>query len=168
MGVSSISLSVARDAARGQIERQLADLHHGRRPRDGAAADGLDAGHQLDERERLDDVIVGAGVQARHALLDRAQRREQRSPASECPRCAARSSTSSPGRPGSIRSSMMASNCWPRGQFQPALAILGPHAAVPGLGEALAQRLADHRIVFDDQQLHARILLVALRRHNAT
>ena len=42
----------------------------------------------------------------------------------------------------------------PAGQFQSALALFGPHATVSGFGKSLAQSLANHRIVFDDQQFH--------------
>ena len=40
------------------------------------------------------------------------------------------------------------------GQLPAFVAILGPHAVMPRLAEALPQGLANHRLVFDDQQLH--------------
>ena len=43
---------------------------------DRAAEQRADAGQQLLERERLDEVVVGAGVEARDAVRDRVARRE--------------------------------------------------------------------------------------------
>jgi len=38
--------------------------------------------------------------------------------------------------------------------LQPAPAILHPDAIVPRFAQTLVQRLADHRIVFDDENVH--------------
>ena len=68
----------ARDTMRQEVEREVADAEHrlGNRARR-TAAEGGDAGGELGERERLDQVVVGAGVQPRHAVVDAAQRREE-------------------------------------------------------------------------------------------
>jgi hypothetical protein len=56
----------ARDRHRsaGEVDRQVADDDGGHELRRwGTAHHGLDASEQLDERERLDDVVVGAAAQ---------------------------------------------------------------------------------------------------------
>jgi hypothetical protein len=61
---------------RGGIEPQPADLEH-RRPLDrSAAGERAQPRDELRERERLGQVVVGAAVQAAHAVLDGVPRRE--------------------------------------------------------------------------------------------
>src|SRR5487761_1116709 len=72
LGGSEIDLFfTAMHAAGGQIEGEIADFQHGRRPIDGATANRLDAGHQFGEGEGFDHIIVGARLEPRHTLFDR-------------------------------------------------------------------------------------------------
>jgi hypothetical protein len=63
--------------ARYEVEREVADPEHrflGRRL--AAAGQGLDAGQQFREGKRLYEVIVAAGAQAVHPIIDAAKRAE--------------------------------------------------------------------------------------------
>ena len=65
----------ARDAARQQIEHEIVDRQRRRLGRARGAADQrLHAREQFGERERLGQVVVAAGLQAAHAIVDRAPR----------------------------------------------------------------------------------------------
>src|SRR5882757_6743674 len=61
--------------SRYEVKRQVADTQHGFLD-DGIAASGesFDTGQQFREGERLDEVIVAAGAQAAHPVIDFAQR----------------------------------------------------------------------------------------------
>ena len=65
-------LAVERHRARRRVELDRADLlragRRGRRGRARAAQDGADAGDELAGAERLDDVVVGAELEAQHAV----------------------------------------------------------------------------------------------------
>ena len=73
---SGISAVAAPDSVGGRIEAQVADLEHGRTLAVAAARERAQAREQLGERERLDEVVVGAGVEARDAVVDGVARRE--------------------------------------------------------------------------------------------
>ena len=63
-----IAVSAA-DAMGGAVEHEIADLERvGDEIGPGTAQHRMDAGHQFGNREGLDDVVVGAGGEAAHAL----------------------------------------------------------------------------------------------------
>ena len=105
---SAISVLAAPDLAGGRVEPQVADLED-RRALDGAAAaERAQAGEQLHEGERLDEVVVGPAVEARDAVLHGVAggEHEHRRPT---PSARSRLHVSKPSRPGSITSSTIAS-----------------------------------------------------------
>ena len=60
----------APDAAGGRVELEVADLEHRGALDRAAAGERAQARQQLGERERLGQVVVGAAVEAGHAVLD--------------------------------------------------------------------------------------------------
>src|SRR3954466_15830411 len=62
------------DPAGGGVELQVADLEHRRALDRAATGEGAQARQQLGERERLGEIVVRAGVETRHAVLDRVAR----------------------------------------------------------------------------------------------
>ena len=69
MRVSSTSAPAAPDLARRGIEREVGEPQDAVRVAvDGASQQRPDAGEELLERERLDEVVVGARVEARDAV----------------------------------------------------------------------------------------------------
>ena len=66
-----------RRRAAQQIDPQVADGDDLRLPRRAAPKDGADAGEQFREGERLDEVVVGPGLQTLHPVLHRVPRRQQ-------------------------------------------------------------------------------------------
>ena len=84
-------LAAARHAARQQVEHQIVDRQRRRLGRArGAAHQRLHAGQQLGERERLGQVVVAAGLQAAHAIVDRAARAQNQHRRRRCRAGAAR------------------------------------------------------------------------------
>ena len=75
MRVSSIRRSPRAHVARGGIEREVAEAQALRR-RLHAAQERAQPGEQLAQREGLDQVVVGARVEAGHAVVDRVARGE--------------------------------------------------------------------------------------------
>ena len=61
--------------ARGRVQRQVGEAQALGRGLD-AAQQRAQPGEQLAQRERLDEVVVGAGIEARHAIVDRVARGE--------------------------------------------------------------------------------------------
>ena len=58
-----------------EVELEIADAQHGLAHHRGAASrQRLDAREQLGEGERLDQIVVAAGAQAAHAIVDLAER----------------------------------------------------------------------------------------------
>ncbi|MNJ56770.1 hypothetical protein D3C77_523330 [compost metagenome] len=71
-------LALAMHGAGDQVHLQVADLEHRLHPAGLAAArQGLDAGDQLGQGVGLDQIVVGPRLQARDAVLDLAQRRQE-------------------------------------------------------------------------------------------
>ena len=66
--LTSVSSRQTRRA--GRVELQRADLEHRRALDRAATGERAQARQQLGERERLGQVVVGAAVQAGHAVLD--------------------------------------------------------------------------------------------------
>jgi hypothetical protein len=62
--------AVAPDALRRGVEPESGDLEDGGAPPRLATGERAQARRQLGELERLDEVVVGAAVQARYAILD--------------------------------------------------------------------------------------------------
>src|SRR3954468_14609249 len=60
---------LAPDAAGGRVELERADLEHRRALHRAATGQRAQAGEQLGEGERLGEVVVGAAVEAGHAVL---------------------------------------------------------------------------------------------------
>ena len=73
LAVSSIVLAAAHRLARAQVELEVADASDGgvAGRRRASGAEGADAGEQLGQGERLDEVVIGAGIEARDAVADR-------------------------------------------------------------------------------------------------
>ena len=90
------------------VDREAVEAQRRRLLRRGVdpAQHGVDAGHELGRRERLDDVVVGAEPQADHpvGLLALGGQQDHRDPRSR-PESRMRRITSRPSMPGSIRSS---------------------------------------------------------------
>ena len=63
-----------RDLPRRRVEAEVADFEDGRPLGIAPADERAQAGEQLRERERLDEVVVGAAVETRDAILDRVPR----------------------------------------------------------------------------------------------
>ena len=72
----SIARVAAMDLAAGGVEPERADLEHRRALALPAPGERPQPRGQLGERERLGHVVVGAAVEAAHAVLDRVARRE--------------------------------------------------------------------------------------------
>ena len=69
---------VEMDRMAGAERRPARSIHAGGlSPTTGAAQDGVDAGHQFTRAERLDHVVVGAGLKALDAVVLCAKRRQQ-------------------------------------------------------------------------------------------
>ena len=66
----------ATDLAPRGIEAQVADLEHGGPLGPPATGERTQARLQLGERERLDEVVVGAAVEPGDAIVDRLERGE--------------------------------------------------------------------------------------------
>ena len=69
-------MSPRRDGAGGGVELEVARLEHGRALERPAARERAQPRDELGERERLDEVVVGAAVEAGDAVLDRVARGE--------------------------------------------------------------------------------------------
>ena len=77
-GLSSIARPSRCGAPPSQVEAQVVDLDLLRVARlDAAPAEGADAGEELLEGERLREVVVGAGVESAHAVVDAVERGKQ-------------------------------------------------------------------------------------------
>ena len=74
--VSSIGAVAAHDLVRVRVQRQVGDDERRAAARRAAAQERAQPGEQLLALERLDEVVVGAGVEALDARLDRVARGE--------------------------------------------------------------------------------------------
>ena len=101
--VRSSSRVAAPGAVRGRVEPQVADPELGRALRRRPARDRAQPREQLAERERLDEVVVGSGVEARDPVLDRVPSPSASAPASRRPASAARGTSRSRRSPAASR-----------------------------------------------------------------
>src|SRR5450432_916746 len=67
-------LAGARDAMAAGIENEVGDVYYPEAQAGGAAEQGTEAGEKFLEIERLGEVIVSAGIEARDAIVHRAAR----------------------------------------------------------------------------------------------
>ena len=67
-----------RDGVAPEIHLQISNLQHRRRVGIGTAMQSSDAGQQLRKSEGLEEVIVSAGIQASHAIVDRSLRSQDK------------------------------------------------------------------------------------------
>ena len=153
MGVSSTSLSsrVTRRVARSSVS--WPGLHHRRRARQRAPANGFEPGHQLHQRKRLDDVVVGAGIQARDAFFDRTQRR-QRDHGRLDAAAAQFAQHFQPGTPGQHQIEDDGVELLAQRQFKPRSPSLAHKQPCPASDKPFRSDFANYRIVFDDEQVH--------------
>ncbi len=73
-GSRSIERSLAPGGARHQIELERTDPQRRIATFRRSAQQRLDPGNQLDDRERLGQIVVAAGTQPAHAVVDRTER----------------------------------------------------------------------------------------------
>ena len=74
--VSSTRAAAARDFSRHEIDLEIADAQAQRLGDPAAPQQRADPRQHLLERERLDQIVVGAAVEAGHAILERVARRQ--------------------------------------------------------------------------------------------
>ena len=135
-------------------------MQHRRRERARTPRERLDAREQLLERERLRDVVVGAGAQRLDLRVDGVLRGEHEHGALEPVRAQRLRSTSRPLFPGSRMSSTMRSYASSsRGARLPRRRSRDPRP--PMLLEPALHVLPDRRIVLDDENSHATLLHAA-------
>ena len=76
LGARQLDAPVAApDVTRGRVEREVGEAQSLRRRLD-ASQQRAQTREQLAQREGLDQVVVGAGIEARHAIVDRIARGE--------------------------------------------------------------------------------------------
>ena len=149
-----IELSLAAPGTpRGRIQTEIADLDDG-----GALAgyppdEGAQPRQQLLERERLDEVVVGARIQAVHAILDRVTRRqhEHRAPDPELAQPPADLETVRAGEHDVEHDRVVGSGA---GHPERVLAALGDIDRVALLAQAAGNHVRQLRLVFDHQHAH--------------
>ena len=149
----SISASPRQTWRVAGIEAQVADLHH-RRALDRAAADeGTQAGEQLGEGERLDQVIVGAAVEAGDPIVEGAARgqHQDRRPDAVAAQAPAGLEAVDPGQHHVEDDGVVVGGA--RHQ-QGALAFVGDVDVQPFLAQPATQQGRHLHLVLDDQDLH--------------
>jgi hypothetical protein len=153
MGGQVDLLAVVLHAAGGQVEGEAAIGHDGGRPVHGPAVGRLKACEQFREGEGLYEVVVCAAIEVGDALLDGAQggQHQDRRADSLGPQPVQHLQARQAGQQQVEYHGVEAL----RGRLlHAALAVAHPQAVVARLFEALAQRFAQDRVVFDHQQFH--------------
>ena len=92
----------------GQVEGEVADAEPPTLPLEAAAQQSPQAGQQLGQGERFDQIVVGAGIEPGHAVVDGVAGRDMSTGVSS-PTLRMRRQTVSPSRSGSPRSRTSAS-----------------------------------------------------------
>lgn len=147
-------LARAGDAKAGRIELDVRDPEHRRSNRFTPAEDGAQPGQQLRECERLREVVVRTGVQARNAVLHRAARGEYENRDAPAPFAdgAQQRETVRAGKAKVENQDVVAVDCEPlvcclrRGRF-----VNGPTRADEAVDEGPAQA----GVVFHEEQPHS-------------
>ncbi|KGC71300.1 hypothetical protein DP56_5938 [Burkholderia pseudomallei] len=153
----------ARHAARGDVDRELAELHERIRIARIAARDRAHARGQLGQVERLDQIVVGAGVQPRDPVRDLIERGQD----DDGHRRAARAQLAQEIEPTPVGQQQIEQDqivgrdrdVPPR--VREARDAIGRMPVLLDLG---ADGLAEPRIVFDEKHSHARVLVNGVAR----
>ena len=151
---SSTARPARRDLARGRVERQVGHLQHGCwRGRRWRRRSGAQAGQQLVELEGLDEVVVGAAVQA----LDLVGQRVARGEHDHRRGVAARAQVAQHREAVALRQAEVEQHGVEALAGQHGIggaAVAHPVAGHALAAQRLAQALADHRVVFHQQHAH--------------
>ena len=141
--------------AREQVQLEVGDAQRGLGRGAGARAprQHLDPRQQLDEGEGLGEVIVAAGAQPLHAVVDLAQRRQQQ----HRHRAARGAQGAQHGQPVDLRQHAVEHQRvvgLGGGEEQAVLAVVRDVDHVPGLAQALGDETGHVGVVLDDQDAH--------------
>src|SRR5882672_3745816 len=147
-------LRTARHSARTEIHRNVSRDEFVRRPQHGPPQERADAGEQFGERERLDQVVVGAGVEAGDAIIDGVPCREQQDRRRHAPlaQIAQQREAVELGQEDIEQDDVVGRRQRVVARFN---AVAGQVDRVSGFAKALAKRARDAAFVLDDQQPHA-------------
>ncbi len=145
-----------RHLAGGRVEGHVADREGRRGAARLAAHDRAHAREQFVELERLDDVVVGAGVESAHAARQGVARRDdddRRAVAARAHRLQHRDAVAL--RQAEVEQDEV--EALGREGVLGGAAIAHPVDGEAGLAQRLAQAFADHAVVFGEQQAHTNV-----------
>ena len=154
LGVSSIRSPGAPHLAGGVVELEIAHPEHRIADLLRPAAQRLDPREQLLERERLGDVVVGAGAERLHLEVHRVLRGEHqhRGRVAAVAQRAEHLEAVHPGQPQVEHDEVVPPA---RGETQPLHPVVHQVGLIALLLEPALDVLADGAIVLDDEDLHA-------------